>query len=463
MLFRLFIIWIFLLFGIHVNSQQTKVFGTIPGGDQLEVRLLSYTDQMTFLREILDRTVIDDGGSFELIISSKYTIPVSLEVENYSVDLFLEPGETYQLICDSIFPGKDYLPFYNQLPLNVNNISEPEPALNSLISYFDYLYEDFVMSNFEKIYRSHKASIINGFEQKADSLFGGFRNEFLQVYIKYKIASLKYSVATFSREEVFKTFLEDQQVYYHNPEYMNFFHQYFDKYISGYNNPLVDRDDLITTINDQYSYPAMLDSLGKDSLLKNEVIRELVLIKTLQEVFYNQDFSKANIVDMLKQVKEKSKFEQHRQIAENTIHQLTRFEQGIPVPEIKLTNLDGGTALLSDYLGKPVYISFMTTWSYACLGEFELLNQLYEKYGNQIHFLTISLDKNPEIVKRFISDKEYYWDFFYNGSAYDLILDYDVKTFPMFVLVDRKGRMYSYAAYKPSEIIETSFKKVLKK
>jgi peroxiredoxin len=447
----------------YSHSQQTKIFGNIPGGDLHEVRIISYTDQVTYLREILDRTVINEGGSFELTISIHNTISVSLEIENYAVNLFIDPGETYQLICDSIFPGKDYLPFYNQQPLRVRNISEPEPAINSLISYFDYLYDDFVLNNFEKIYRSHKKSIIDKFEFKTDSLFSGFRNEFLQVYIDYKIASLKYSVSTFTKDEVFSTYIAGRTVYYDNPEYMNFFHQYFDHYIAGYNNRFVSRDDLITTINEQYSYTAMLDSLGKDSLLRNEVIRELVLVKTLQEVFHKQDFSKANIVDMLKQMKEKTKFEQHRLIAENTIHQLSRFEQGIPAPDFRLPNLDEDTISLTDYAGKPVYLSFMTTWSYACLGEFALLNDLYKQYENQIHFVTISLDKNPEVVKRFISEKEYYWDFLYNGSAYDLILDYDVKTFPSFILIDRKGKIFDYAAFKPSEIIENSFKKVLRK
>ncbi len=271
------------------------------------------------------------------------------------------------------------------------------------------------------------------------------------------------SAATFKKEEIFKTYLGGQQVFYNNPEYMNFFHQFFDKYISGYNNHFVSREDLYSTINIQYSYPAMLDSLGKDTLLRNEKVRELVLIKTLKELFYNPEYSKANIYDMLEQLKENSKFKEHRDIAANTMFQLTRFEQGFPAPKFKLPTLDGDSISLEDYKGKPVYLSFMTTWSYACLGEFELLNPLFEEYGNSIHFVTISLDKDMEVVSRFRDDKEYYWDFLYNGSQYDLILDYDIKTFPMFLLIDKHGKMFEYSAYKPSELIKDSFKRVLKK
>lgn len=463
MLYRFVSITILVLMFLFSFSQETKIFGTIPGGDGFEVRLMSYADQLTYQKRISDRTIINEGGGFELIIKTKETIPVFLEVENYSIMMYVESGEIYQLICDSIFPGKDYLPFYNQQQLWVNNISEPEPELNSLISYFDYLYEDFVVNNFERIHRGHNGSVINGFVYKTDSLYSNFRHEFLQNYTQYKIASLKLSVATFKKEEIFKNYLEDQRIFYNNPEYMNFFHQFFDNYISGYNNQFVSREDLYATINQQYSYPAMLDSLGKDTLLRNEKVRELVLIKTLKELFYNPEYSQANINNMLEQVKDNSKFEKHRDIAANTMFQLTRFEQGFPAPAFKLPTLDGDSVSLEDYRGKPVYLSFMTTWSYACLGEFELLNPLYEEYGNSIHFVTISLDKDVEIVNRFCNDKEYYWDFLYNGSHYDLILDYDIKTFPMFILIDRHGKMFEYSAYKPSELIKDSFKKVLKR
>jgi thiol-disulfide isomerase/thioredoxin len=463
MLHRVFLLIVSIVPGLFCFSQETKIFGTVPGADGFEIRLLTYANQMTHQIKVSDRTYIKEGGGFELTLNTIETVPAFLEVENYSILFYIEPGETYQLICDSINPGKDYLPFYNKNPLQVNTISEPDPFLNSLISYFDYLYDDFVENNFNNIYRNHKAFIINDFTTLADSLYGNYRNEFLQTYIHYRIASLKMSVSHLDRGENFKIYLEDQPVYYDNPEYMNFFHQFFDHYISGFNNRFIKRDDLYATINSQYSYPAMLDSLGKDSMLRNEVIRELVLIKTLMELFHNRDFSSANIIHMLKQVNERSKFERHRAIAASAVYQLTRFEQGFPAPYFNLPGLDGDSLSLPEFEGKPLYLSFMTTWSYACLEEFELLNKLYAEFGNSIHFVTISLDKDLEVISRFKEDKQYDWEFLYNGSNYDLILDYDIKTFPMFVLIDRNGKIFQYAAYKPSELIKESFKQVLKK
>ncbi len=116
---------------------------------------------------------------------------------------------------------------------------------------------------------------------------------------------------------------------------------------------------------------------------------------------------------------------------------------------------------LSDFQGEPVYLSFLATWSSACLGEYKFLDSLHFKYGDSIKFITISLDKNSEIINRFINDKGYDWLFLYNGSQYDLVKSYNIKTFPLFALIDKDGKILQYPAYKPSEVIEETFKKLV--
>ena len=117
---------------------------------------------------------------------------------------------------------------------------------------------------------------------------------------------------------------------------------------------------------------------------------------------------------------------------------------------------------LSEFFGKPVYLSFITTWSYACLAEMKLMADLYNNHKNRIEFISVSLDNNPDIVKKLVQDKGYEWLFLYNGSGYDLIKDYDIKTFPLFILINKEGEILQYPAYKPSENIETYFRALTK-
>jgi thioredoxin-related protein len=92
----------------------------------------------------------------------------------------------------------------------------------------------------------------------------------------------------------------------------------------------------------------------------------------------------------------------------------------------------------------------------------ELMQKLHEKYKDQIDFVTISLDQDTVIINKFVNEKNYPWTFLYNGDDYQLLYDYGIKTFPAFVLIDSNGRIVQYPAYKPSEIIEDTFQRMIR-
>ena len=237
---------------------------------------------------------------------------------------------------------------------------------------------------------------------------------------------------------------------------MEFFNQFFDQYLTA-GNKFVSEKDMEKGINELINLPALMDSLGKDTLLLSESLRELVLIKTLQELYFSPFYYPQNILSILDQIISTSPFSLHRSIAMNVRNGLTKLQKGTIVPDFKLPDLTGIPVNLSDHKGKTVYLSFLTTWTFACLAEYKIMDSLYSVWGNEIDFITVSLDKNPEIVTRFKNEKKYNWTFLYNGTGYDLIQDYGIKTFPLFVLIDSEGKILQYPALKPSEGIEETF------
>jgi peroxiredoxin len=237
---------------------------------------------------------------------------------------------------------------------------------------------------------------------------------------------------------------------------MEFFNQFFNQYLIG-GNKFVSEKDIEKGINDLVSLPALMDSLGKDTLLLSESLRELVLIKTLQELYYSPFYYPQNILSILGQIITTSPFLLNRSIALNVRNSLTKLQKGTIAPDFTLPDLAQNTVSLSDQKGKTVYLSFLTTWTFACLGEFKIMDSLYTVWRNEIDFITISLDKNPEVVTRFKKEKNYNWTFLYNGTGYDLIRDYGIKTFPLFVLIDSEGKILQYPALKPSEGIGETF------
>jgi thiol-disulfide isomerase/thioredoxin len=90
----------------------------------------------------------------------------------------------------------------------------------------------------------------------------------------------------------------------------------------------------------------------------------------------------------------------------------------------------------------------------------KILKDIFEKYKNRINFVMVSLDEDPEIVGKLVNEKGYNWTFLYNGDGYDVLRDYGVETFPLFVLINKDGEIINYPAPKPSENIESVFEKL---
>ena len=57
--------------------------------------------------------------------------------------------------------------------------------------------------------------------------------------------------------------------------------------------------------------------------------------------------------------------------------------------------------------------------------------------------------------------KDYVWTFVNIGDQTDVLKDYDVRTYPLFVLIDREGKIYKYPAEQPSNGLEADLIKIL--
>lgn len=457
---RNFLLLTFLSFSISLVAGTTKITGLIPGGENYEIRLHTFEDYISFKSIILDRTQVDSSGRFELLAELNQTISVWIEIEFYKTDLYLIPDAKYFIEFDPVKIKDEYRPFYNKEYLSIAGFSEPEPKINQLIEEYDKLFSDFVSTTYGGIRMVRNVLPIITFQQSTDSIFADVDDEFFRSHRDYKTAVLQMSIHPKKKNELFLEYVNNREILYFHPEYMDFFNALFSDLLTG-NNRFISRADLLSTINYQKSYPALLDSLGKDTLLRNEKIRELVLLEMLNHFYSSNLYDKSALLDVLQQIKENSKFTEHRMIAKNIISELTKLEVGFESPQFTLPNLSGDTLYLTDFLGKPIYLGFFTTSSYACLAEFKLFDTLFQTYGEKINFISISLDANPEVIKQFKDEKGYDWTFLYNGTQYNLLHDYNIKTYPTFVLIDKMGKIAEYPAYKPSEVIEGSFKKLL--
>ncbi|GAO30035.1 TlpA family protein disulfide reductase [Geofilum rubicundum] len=108
---------------------------------------------------------------------------------------------------------------------------------------------------------------------------------------------------------------------------------------------------------------------------------------------------------------------------------------------MSLMSYSGDLVELSEMKGRPVFINYWATWCPPCIAEMPSLQNLYNEYKDDVHFVFIS-NEDPEVVRRFMESR-----------AYDLPLytvvgrvtePFETSTLPTTILIGSGGRMVLY-------------------
>ena len=127
-------------------------------------------------------------------------------------------------------------------------------------------------------------------------------------------------------------------------------------------------------------------------------------------------------------------------------------------------NFNGGTTSLKDLKGKYVYIDVWATWCNPCKAEIPALKELETAYGEKMHFVSISVDKEKtyEDWKKMVAEKELKGVQLHATENWDsaFMKAYAVNSIPRFILLDPSGNVVKPNAPRPSnpktkELIES--------
>jgi thiol-disulfide isomerase/thioredoxin len=440
-----------------------NITGTAKGAEGKILLLKRYSDYLSQKEILLAKCSIDSSGRFSLMCNMPETGLVTVHIEYYTGEMYLEPNSSYNIeIRNLVFNDKLDMINHNLSPLNcyIKVVTDKKNELNQLISKLNLNYNLFLRKNIVLINKKEIYPKVDTFLLAIKDTFATASHPFFNDYFTYRLASLKFLTGYSDPNKLMMEYIVDKPVLYDNIEYMTFLSDYFENYFKDLTHQ-VTLNDLTIPVNKDKSFAEVLDVLGKDTLLKNEVLREAVLLKTLDVLYSSANFSKKAVIEVLKQFSVKSKFEKHRLIASNLIGIYSRFDKGEPAMLFKLADTKDSIIRLSDYKGKIVYLNFFATWCNPCLSELELMKKLQEKYKDQIEFVSISVDR--EFMKTFYlqRDKKYDWEFLHFNNDYDMLDNYSVYAYPSFVLIGKDGNLIECPAPKPSENIEMTFEMLL--
>ena len=133
-----------------------------------------------------------------------------------------------------------------------------------------------------------------------------------------------------------------------------------------------------------------------------------------------------------------------------------RIEPGRLAPEFTLARRDSSLVSLADYRGKVVVLDFWASWCRPCRESFPWVREFYEEYREKgVEIIGVSIDENKASWEKALDEERLPWpqviDEIEKGRSRVGGL-YHVLAVPMFVVVDKEGKIVVRAHMEKKEL-----------
>ena len=453
-----------LLLSVNSFAQKITISGAVPGAEGKIIRLAVPGDLITFWEKPLAEARIDPAGKFSFQVDPGMTTIAWLSIDFHKAEMFLEPSAQYDIrfATLSVDESAEVNPFIQSQNLVIESDGEGPGRLNGLIREFDSVFSSFLTANFSSLYHERNKTLLDTFRVRLNIRFGSVKNPYFLDYATYKMASLEQMTQYYNRAQLARKYFTGKPILYGNVEYMDFFNSFFSKYFGA--TGAIRKVDIPSLLMGQAPCKALMKAMASDTILKNEQLRELVMLKGLIDLCRSDATLEEACLGVIGAVKDHGRFPENRIIAADMISMLTYLKPGTPAPDFTLKDLRGQDISLSTLRGKPVLLTFWTTYCQECLSGLDMIVPLFGRYRENMHFVSISSDRSFSKMAYFINLKrDYSWTFLHVGEQTEVLKNYDVRSYPLYVLIDREGRIDRYAAGGPGEGLEAEVEKLLQK
>jgi thiol-disulfide isomerase/thioredoxin len=415
-------------------TQKTTLAGTAPGAEGKTLRIIRYADLLTYNEQELATATVDTTGNFKVSFDPGGTILVVLAIDLHRTDMYAVPGMTYRV--------------------------SGERSLNAMIQQYNAQYDQFLLVHFNELYLERNKALVDTFRVRVNAQFADVDIPYFQDFMTYKTAGLEQVSRALGQAQIVKQYFAGKPVLYDNTEYMQFFGNFFSKYLTS-GSMVLRKIDLGPVIKGSDAFHNLMKILATDSLLQDEQLRELVLLKGLMETFYADPSLQEPVLTVIREAETACKYDGNKAVASDMYRKMDRLRPGSPAPAFRLPDMDHKEISLDSLHGKPVLLCFWATYCQGCLTEMEQLSALYPRYKDRIHFVSISADRDFIKMYYFVKMKpSFTWTFLHLNNEAQLLIDYDVKAYPLFVLIDKDGNIIKYPAPAPSEGLSALLDKI---
>lgn len=460
-------ILLFLLFFSHslihsfiLQAQNVKITGLAKTYENREIGVWVYRDFISNTEKQLTYSTIDSVGNFLLEFKCKGIQYITLKIDKSIASMYVDSGATYEIIImppDSTTYQNPNLEHDVKISIKLKSRTE----INALTIDYDKRFDDFLTMEYKSFVSRNPQSKIDSFKVLIHNFYSDVKNNYFDAYRMYSIATLEEKTMA-SRKRLFNQYINQKPILYDNQEYFNFFNTFYKQYLR--NIYLVHGQVFKDQIEITNNYNGIIDILKKDEFLKNDSIRELVLIKGLFESYYDGTYKKESIIKFLAYVLDTSVIDENKQIIQNIFNSFSKLKPGAPAPYFELPDKMGLTHSLDELRSKKfVYIFFFDQQGTACLQQMKIITSLKKRYGTRIEFVGISVDTTKADLNQFcLKNPSYDWLFLYDTTGAKLKNTYEIRSLPAYFLIDMEGRFVQVPADAPDGDIERVFYDITK-
>lgn len=443
-----------------VAQTNVLISGTSANAIGKRMALYGYSDMLSMHEVLLDETLVDSSGRFELRCFADYPRLVYVEVECYNQSFFVEPGRTYTVWLPefdwSVDERRNVYLDPEPLPLEFLGLKADE--LNLRIGRFEALVDSFMVANrvfFDPRYKPDPRRM-DTLRREVLKAVGPLEDDFFGRYVNYSLAELSLAMRAVSRAKLIDRYVKNQPVRYYDEQYMRLFLALYAGSIShGTRRIGQDRLAMWVESGDAVRYA---DSIGLDPLLRNEQVRELAMLQALKESFYDRAYSRDAVLRMVESVGNSSKFPEHRKLASSLAQSLKGdMATENEIVDIVLPDVDHNPVSLNDFAGKWVYMGFVRVGEPASLSEIETMahfrDSVYAKNPDVV-FVCVSCDREFQRMYHFLKNNRrghrYNWTWLHYDGNYRMLERYGVVSYPTFILLKPDGTPYSELTPPPA-------------
>jgi thiol-disulfide isomerase/thioredoxin len=479
------------IFVCHFQSiGQVKIWGTAVDypGEYMVVHSLS--DAITNQKIFINKFLINEKGEFNFSIAIDQTRPLYISVGSSTGLLFVEPNGQYHIN----FPKPDQRTFQkfegteiilglvgirnSDLNLSIRRFNE-EYARFIQLHYYDFASSTYTKQegvvapkkNLDKEEKglnrdsckkvlSHFPDVVVEFKLHIDSIFGTVDSgEYFDEYVEFSISEVEL-LAGLNRKDYYEAYFMSRNLNLLNPAVGSAFRLFYNGYLA--NSVKSKQNEWIKAVNLEASAVQCLKVFELDSLMPGEMIRAMVCINSLRE------FKSPGILLEPKILQTLEDFEKHfypssvANLARNVRLLRMRYQQGWPLEDFTLLDVKGNKWTWSAQQAKTTYFLCFATWSTASLKELALLSKLQIEFGDAIDIVAICMDRDPEMLKKYMSENRDMKFNFLLGNADPLLAQkLNMRSIPHAVLIDGEGNYANSFTRRPSEGVRLDFEKYM--